>query len=335
MASSFPRRRPMLAAFSHSAWKRCTSLSSGARSPRSATSSRNAPPASTADSCAQSPTSSTLAPASSGGAHQFVEGERPGQAGLVHDHQLAAVQPAGLDGLVQGGQRRRPASCAGRQGHGRVAAGPASRPRRAVSSGTRRHSVSHLAVFSVAIPSSSASTSAAAADGARPITEPGPCSASQAARRPAMVVDLPVPAGPTRTSRTPPGGGHLLDRQGLVGAQPVGRARAGRPLAGRATVATLTAGAVLAPARVEQPGLGVEQRLGGVQRPALGPQARRAVGAAVAGRGVAHLGAGDRERGRPVASRRHPLGHLDAVRRALRTGRRAGPGGPRPGGSCG
>ena len=35
-------------------------------------------------------------------------------------------------------------------------------------------------------------------------TDPGPCSVSQAARSPAMVVDLPVPAGPTSTSRTRP-----------------------------------------------------------------------------------------------------------------------------------
>ena len=64
--------------------------------------------------------------------------------------------------------------------------------------------MSHLAVFSVSIPSSAARTSAAAAEGARPITEPGPCSASQTARSPAMVVLLPVPAGPTSTSRTRP-----------------------------------------------------------------------------------------------------------------------------------
>ena len=68
-------------------------------------------------------------------------------------------------------------------------------------SASRRCSWSHLAEFSVSIPSSPASTSAAAAEGARPSTEPGPCSASHTARSPAMVVDLPVPAGPTKTSR--------------------------------------------------------------------------------------------------------------------------------------
>jgi hypothetical protein len=59
-------------------------------------------------------------------------------------------------------------------------------------------------VFSVSIPSASANTSAAAAEGARPSTEPAPCSASQAARNPAMAVDLPVPAGPTNTSSLRP-----------------------------------------------------------------------------------------------------------------------------------
>ena len=67
-----------------------------------------------------------------------------------------------------------------------------------------RHSCSHLAVFSVSIPSSSARTSEAAAEGARPTTDPGPCSVSHAARSPAMVVDLPVPAGPTSTSTRRP-----------------------------------------------------------------------------------------------------------------------------------
>ena len=61
-------------------------------------------------------------------------------------------------------------------------------------------SVSHLAVFSVGMPTASARTSAAAADGASPTTEPTPCWASHAARTPAMAVDFPLPAGPTSTS---------------------------------------------------------------------------------------------------------------------------------------
>ena len=55
-------------------------------------------------------------------------------------------------------------------------------------------------MFSVGIPTASARTSAAAADGASPTTDPGPCWASQAARTPAMAVDFPLPAGPTSTS---------------------------------------------------------------------------------------------------------------------------------------
>ena len=59
-------------------------------------------------------------------------------------------------------------------------------------------------MFSVSIPSSPANTSAAAAEGANPRTEPGPYSLSQTARSPAMVVDLPVPAGPTSRSSDRP-----------------------------------------------------------------------------------------------------------------------------------
>ena len=54
------------------------------------------------------------------------------------------------------------------------------------------------------MPSSPAKTSAAAAEGASPSTDPAPCSASHTARSPAIVVDLPVPAGPTRTSKERP-----------------------------------------------------------------------------------------------------------------------------------
>ena len=51
---------------------------------------------------AWSPTRTTLAPAARGGAHEFVEGEGPGQAGLVDDHQLVRSEaPAGH--LVFGG----------------------------------------------------------------------------------------------------------------------------------------------------------------------------------------------------------------------------------------
>src|SRR5665647_697238 len=50
------------------------------------------------------------------------------------------------------------------------------------------------------MPIASASSAAAVADGARPITDPLPCVAVQAWARANRVVVLPVPAGPTRTS---------------------------------------------------------------------------------------------------------------------------------------
>ena len=62
----------------------------------------------------------------------------------------------------------------------------------------------HFAVFSVPIPRSSARTWAATADGARPTTEPEPCSASHARRSAFMAVVLPAPAGPTSTSSIRP-----------------------------------------------------------------------------------------------------------------------------------
>jgi len=90
--------------------------------------------------------------------------------------------------------RSRSLAAPGERGYALRARFKAKRSRRDFSSGMRRHSVSHLAVFSVSIPSSSASTWAATAEGARPITVPSPCSSSQAALRPAMVVDFPLPA---------------------------------------------------------------------------------------------------------------------------------------------
>lgn len=58
--------------------------------------------------------------------------------------------------------------------------------------------VQHLAVFSVVIPRSSASTCAATADGASPTTEPAPCEVSHARRSAFIaVVFAPPPAPPT------------------------------------------------------------------------------------------------------------------------------------------
>ena len=72
-----------------------------------------------------------LGPGLPGGAHQFVEGEGAGQAGLVHNDELAALQAAGLDGLVQGSQGVAHLPLGG-QGHGPVGqpgppAGPGGR----------------------------------------------------------------------------------------------------------------------------------------------------------------------------------------------------------------
>ena len=82
--------------------------------------------------------------------------------------------------------------------------------------GIRRHSVSHLAVFSVSMPISSARTSAAAAEGASPSTDPGPCSLSHAARSPAMVGGLPGAGRPDEHVEPAAGGGDPLDGEGLV-----------------------------------------------------------------------------------------------------------------------
>ena len=47
-----------------------------------------------------------LGPRPFGRAHQLVQAERPGQAGLVDDHQLARPQLPGGDVVVEGGHRR-------------------------------------------------------------------------------------------------------------------------------------------------------------------------------------------------------------------------------------
>ena len=155
------------------------------------------------------------------------------------------------------------------------------------SSGMRRHSVSHLAVFSVSIPSSSASTCAATAEGARPITDPGPCSSSQAALSPAMVVDFPLPAGPTRTSSDAPGGGDLLHGEGLVDAQSVvasGQVRLGNVRDCRRAHPN---GSVLSPG-FEEAIFGLEEDLCGVDEVVPRLQARGPVRADVTLRGVVH-----------------------------------------------
>ena len=65
------------------------------------------------------------------------------------------------------------------------------------------------------------SSCAAFADGANPITEPGPWSASHTALSARMVVVLPDPAGPTSTSTRRPDVAIAVDRRALVGASVV------------------------------------------------------------------------------------------------------------------
>ncbi len=191
----------MDAAFSQAWVNLRTSASSGARS-RSCTSMWNAPPASTGLSCAQSPTRTTLAPALRACSVRVSRAKVPASEASStttscpdrSDHfstsaLRASMRLRSMDAVMDG-----PARCS----LARSSSISRSRP------SWRTCSVSHLLVFSVSTPNSSARTCAAAADGANPTTEPAPNCRSHTARRPPMVVDLPVPAGPTRTSRTRP-----------------------------------------------------------------------------------------------------------------------------------
>ena len=117
----------------------------------------------------------------------------------------------------------------------------------------------HWAVLSVTMPRSAARTCAAFADGANPMTLPGPCSASHIARTPAIVVVFPVPAGPTSTSTTRPGGDDLHRGRCLIlGRQRDTHGRAAVCAATRSARSGLTAGAGRGPsARREQRVLGL------------------------------------------------------------------------------
>ena len=135
----------------------------------------------------------------------------------------------------------------------------------------------HLAVFSVGTPTASARTSAAAAEGASPTTEPGPWAASQAARTPAMVVDLPVPAAPTSTSSRRPevttaATAAACSAESTCGlpATACGRALASTGMGARS-------GASVAGRGVEEAGFGVEELLGGVDLAVAGAELARPV----------------------------------------------------------
>ena len=128
-----------------------------------------------------------------------------------------------------------------------------------------------MATFSVGAPSASARTSAAAADGASPTTDPRPCWASHAARTPAIVVDFPVPAAPTSTSSWR---GEVTTWRTASACS----ADSGWPRPGRSarTVVAATAGSTDGPSRasagVQEPLFGVQDLLGGVELGVAGTQ---------------------------------------------------------------
>ena len=138
------------------------------------------------------------------GAGELLERERSGQRGLVDDHDLTGAQRPALELLADFARPH--------LGH-RLRRAPGARGR-AARLRARRARLGARAVLAVLVqpfggvlrvdPELAASTSAAAADGARPSTEPAPCARSHTARRPAIVVLLPVPAGPTSTSSARP-----------------------------------------------------------------------------------------------------------------------------------
>ena len=110
---------------------------------------------------------------------------------------------------------------------------------------------------------------------ARPPTRPraGP---PTPARTPAMAVDFPLPGRADQHVERSPRGHHLDDGGGLLGRQhPPGLIqRRGTRGPGEAGV---DAGAVGAPGRVDEPGLGVEDLDGGVDLAVPGPQPGRPV----------------------------------------------------------
>ncbi len=175
-----------------------------------------------------------------------------------------------------------------------------SRAARAARSGFRSCSVSHLAVFSHPMPRLPASTPAAAADGARPTTDPGPCSACHAADRAARVRVLPDPAGPTSTSRSRPDPATRCTAAAWSSNSPAtaaagdGGGRAGAVAAG-----------------VQQPRLGVQQVAGGVPGAVRGPERAAAVRPAQRIRDRGRLRRGEQHRaGRDLGD--HPRGRLVA-----------------------
>ena len=121
----------------------------------------------------------------------------------------------------------------------------------------------HLAVFSVGMPTASARTSAAAAEGASPTTEPGPWVGLPGSADSGHGGGLSGPGRPDKHIESTAGSDHRGDRGGLLGREHMGLAGHGhgaelgddggvhnRPVDG------LAGG--------QQPRFGVEELLGGV-----------------------------------------------------------------------
>ena len=163
------------------------------------------------------------------------------------------------------------------------------------------------------------------------MTDPGPWTCSHTARSPAMAVDLPVPAGPTRTSRTRPEVAIFSTARAwstLSSVVAPGQVR----LCHLGHDGDAHPGCSELPRGFEEARLCAEKRLGRVDDAALGMKPRRPVGADVALRCVVkrwrgeHHGAGDGELG-DVLGDGHPVirrGEADPVQAC---------GGPRPEGS--
>ncbi len=202
----------------------------------------------------------------------------------------------------------------------------------ACRAGCRRCSVSHLAVFSVSMPSSSARTSAAAAEGARPMTD-RPVLGFPDGPQAGHGRGLAGPGRPDQHVEHPAGGGDLFDRHRLIGEQRSRLGRAGRfddrgdgrRGDGRA--------AEWRPASRSRASAS-SRRGGGVDLVASGPEPGGPVGPAEAGRGVMQLGGGEQQRlaegevGGPLGHG-DPLvggGEADPVELAVDLGEHVGPG---------
>ena len=135
-------------------------------------------------------------------------------------------------------------------------------------------------MFSVSIPSCSASTSAAAAEGARPSTEPDSMlgfPGSPQSRHSGRLAG----AGRSDQHVEPAArGGDLLHCEGLIDRKRMAPAGQREPDVTAATVPVATAGPSILSPGIEQAGLGVDEDGGGVDLVALGPEPAGPIGPA-------------------------------------------------------